>query len=89
MNHYSTKYDAHWRDSARRPRFFWIDARVALLLLFFLLHMRLWTFLLALMGVITLSILEYFNFTIEVFLRWSRNQLAGSRKVAVPWWRMP
>mgnify|MGYP006327536373 FL=1 len=40
--------EAHWRDSARIPRFFLIDARAAFPLLLFLLHIRVWSFLLAL-----------------------------------------
>jgi intracellular multiplication protein IcmT len=80
------KYETHWRDSARRPRFFWVDARAALLFLFFLLHIRLWTFIVACIGISFLAVLEYLGFTIEVFLRWLRNRLAGSRKTAIPWW---
>jgi intracellular multiplication protein IcmT len=86
MSGYPTKYDTHWRDSARRPRFFGIDARISLLLLFFLLHIRVWTFIITLVGISFLATLEAFGFTIEVFLRLLRNQLAGSRKIAIPWW---
>ncbi len=78
---------AHWRDSARQPRFFWIDARATFPLLLFLLHIRLWTFIFALTSVIFLGILEYFGFSIGVFFRLLRNVLAGPRKLTIPWWK--
>lgn len=79
--------DAHWRDSARTPRFYFMDSLAAFPLLIFFLHIRLWTFLLALSIIIFLMILERFKFTIPVFMRWFRTTLAGPLRVAKPWWR--
>jgi len=79
--------DAHWRDSARRPRFFMIDAFAAFPLLIFLLHIRLWTFLLALIIIIFLGILERFKFTLPVFFRFIRSFLAGPHRTTYPSWR--
>ena len=79
--------DAHWRDSARTPRFYFMDSLAAFPLLIFFLHIRLWTFLLALSIIIFLMILERFKFTLPVFARWFRATLAGSLRVAKPWWR--
>jgi intracellular multiplication protein IcmT len=79
--------EAHWRDSARNPRFFLIDARAAFPLLLFLLHIRWWTFFLA-VGVMTFfGLLERYGFSLSVFLRWLRFTLAGPRKIAIPWWK--
>ena len=39
---------SHWRDAARNPRFFFVDAYAAFPLILMLLHIRLWTFLVAL-----------------------------------------
>ena len=77
----------YWRDSARNPRFFMVDALAALPLVLFLLHIRLWTFYLALITVIFFGVLERFNFTVPVFLRWLRSTIAGRIKVAKPSWR--
>jgi intracellular multiplication protein IcmT len=79
--------EAHWRDSARIPRFFMIDARAAFPLLLFLVHIRLWSFLIALGATLFFGIIEHYGFSVPVFLRWARNLLAGSRKIAIPWWK--
>ncbi|HSW71233.1 MAG TPA: IcmT/TraK family protein [Gammaproteobacteria bacterium] len=31
--------------------------------------------------------IQYYGFTLNVFLRWIRAFLAGPRKIAQPWWR--
>jgi intracellular multiplication protein IcmT len=79
--------DPHWRDSARLPRFFMIDARAAFPFLLFLLHIKLWSFLLAVITTLFFALLERYGFTVTVFLRWLRATLAGPRKVAIPWWK--
>ena len=79
--------DAHWRDSGRTARFFMVDARAAFPLLIFLVHMRVSTFIIAMIFVIIFGALEYFGFTVLVFLRTIRTVLAGKRKYSRPWWR--
>lgn len=79
--------EAHWRDSARTPRFYFMDSLAAFPLLLFFLHIRLWTFLVALSIVIFLIVLERFKFTLPVFGRWFRSSLAGPLRVSKPWWR--
>lgn len=78
---------AHWRDSARAARFFMIDARAAFPLLLFLLHIELWTFILAVIATLFFGILERYGFSLVVFWRWFRTSLVGRRKVSSPWWR--
>lgn len=78
---------AHWRDSARQPRFFLIDARAAFPLLLFLLHIKLWSLVLAVATMTFFGLLERYGFSLTVFLRWLRSLLAGPRKVAIPWWK--
>lgn len=78
---------AYWRDSARSPRFFMVDAMAALPLVLFMLHIRLWTLYLAIATMVFFAILERFNFTVPVFMRWLRSQLAGPVRVAKPVWR--
>lgn len=77
----------HWRDAARTPRFFFMDAFAAFPLLLFLLHIRLWTFLLALGFIAFFAILERFKFTLPVFFRFVRSFLAGPLRMAKPWWK--
>lgn len=79
--------NAHWRDSARIPRFYIMSAYAIFPLLFFVLHIRWWTFFLCLFAIIFFSILERFGFTIPIFLRWLKNFIGGTRKMARHWWR--
>lgn len=77
----------YWRDSARNPRFFMVDALAALPLVIFLLHIRWWTFYTALAAMVFFGILERFSFTVPVFMRWLRSTIAGKVRVARPAWR--
>lgn len=79
--------EAHWRNSSRAPRFFMFDARAAFPFLLFLLHIRLWTFVLALVGAIFFSMLEQRGFSVTIFGRYLRGVLAGKRKLSAPWWK--
>lgn len=79
--------DAAWRDSARYPRFFVIDANAALPLVVFFVHIRWWTFILAVFAIVFFGILERFKFTLPIFFRWLRSTLAGRVRVAHPTWR--
>lgn len=76
----------HWRDSARIPRFYMVDGRAAFPMLLFLLHIRLWTFIVAVIATAFFTILERYGYTIGVFLRRLRCILAGRVKLATPWW---
>jgi intracellular multiplication protein IcmT len=78
--------NAHWRDSARSPKFFFVDAYAAFPLLAFLLHIRWWTFFLALSSIAFFALLERFGFTLPVFKRILRVFLAGNHRIARPWW---
>lgn len=78
---------AHWRDSARTVKLWIVDYRACFPLLLFLFHIRLWTFVLALIAVGFFTALEHFGFTVSVFLRYMRSFIAGPRKIAQPWWK--
>ena len=77
---------AHWRDSARMPKLFFMDAYSAFPLLLLLLHIRWWTFFLCLATMAFFVVLEKFGFTVPVFKRWFRVFLAGNHRNARPWW---
>ena len=79
--------NAHWRDASRTPRFFIMDAYAAFPLLLFFLHIKMWTLLVAIGAMVFFMILERFQFTIPVFIRWVKSQLAGPYRTAQPWWR--
>jgi intracellular multiplication protein IcmT len=78
--------NAHWRDSARNAKFFFIDANAAFPLILFLIHIKLWTFILAVVIMTFFTLLGHYGYTTWVFLRILKNTLAGPRKVVIPWW---
>lgn len=78
--------DAHWRDSARPIKFFIWDGRAVFPVVLFLMHMVLWTFILTIVLIGFFSVLNRYGFTPIVFARWLRSLIAGSRKLAIPWW---
>lgn len=77
---------AHWRDSARSARFFIVDAQAAFPLLLFLMHIKLWTFIVAVVTMLFFTVLNRFGFSVIVFGRLVRSFMAGKRKSAYPWW---
>ncbi len=76
----------HWRDSARTPKFYFIDGTAAFPMLLFILYIRFWSFVLAVASTIFFSMLNRYGFSNMIFLRWFRNLLAGNRKLSKPWW---
>lgn len=78
--------DAHWRDSARYPLLFFVDARAVFPIFFCLLHLRVWTVVVALIVTVFFSVLNHYGFTTAVFGRFLRSFLAGRRRTAIPWW---
>ena len=77
---------AHWRDSARGVRFFMLDGKTAFPMLLFLLHITMWTFVVAVCATIFFTILRHYGFTVNVFARRLRCLISGPRKSAIPWW---
>jgi len=76
----------HWRDAARTPRFYFMDAMAAFPIMLFLMHMSLWTFVTSLVFISFFVLLEKFKFTIPVFTRWFKATLAGPLRLSKPWW---
>ena len=78
--------DAAWRDSARHAKLFFLDAVSVFPFMLWALHIRWWTFILACITALFLTILNHFGFSISVFVRWLRSFFAGKRKLSQPWW---
>lgn len=73
----------HWRNTARITRFFMFDARAAAPLLLFIMHMRLWTLILAIFVIIVFAILERFGLTVTIALRRFRVWILGPTRPAL------
>lgn len=78
---------AHWRDSARVPRFFIVDARASFPIFFWLLHVSWWTGIPALIAILFFAGLERYGYTVTVFMRMLRTFMAGPRKFVSAWWQ--
>ncbi len=73
----------HWRNTARPVRFFNVDARGAVFLLVFLMHMRLWTLILAVSAIAFFVILERFGLSLPLASRRFRVWIVGHRRPAL------
>lgn len=72
----------YWRDTFRNPRFFVMDGRIAILILIFILHITLWTFLLV---AVTAGVLWHFErkgVGPDDILRFIRAGIVGRRRTA-------
>lgn len=77
----------HWRDSARQPRFFIIDANIIWPMLLFLFAMSMRTTILLVGSAIFLLALERTNFTIMKFLRYIYVFVGGRMRYRQGWWQ--
>jgi len=74
--------DIHWRNTQKPARFFALDARAFVAILVFLLHARLWTFVLALTIMLAFWFLERRGLTFEASLRALRSWILGKKRPA-------
>lgn len=77
----------NWRDTQRPVRFGPFDGRAAIGLIAFLLHMQLWTLIIALTVLMVLSFVERRGLSVPGALRWVRSGLAGKTRPAAGIWR--
>lgn len=72
----------YWRETHRQPKFLMFDGRVIVVMIFFVMHVRFWTFGLV---VLTLAVLFWFSrkgVGPDDILRFIRARLAGKRRTA-------
>lgn len=74
--------DIHWRNTQKPARFFIFDARAFLAVMLFLVHMRLWTFILVILLMFVFWGLERFGLTFDSALRALRCWFLGIRRPA-------
>lgn len=74
----------HWRNTARPVRFFNVDYRAGVFLFLFLMHIRLWTFLIVLTVFIVLLFLERRGLTLPLAMRRLRVWYLGPHRPALP-----
>jgi len=74
--------DIHWRNTQKPARFFALDARAFVAILVFLVHARLWTFILALSVMLLFWVFERRGLTFEASLRAMRSWIIGRKRPA-------
>jgi len=76
--------DIHWRNTQKPARFFFVDARAFTSVVLFLVHARVWTFVLFIVVMIAFWLLERGGLTFDSALRALRSWLLGARRPANP-----
>lgn len=72
-----------WRDSGDRLKMFGVDGRAMFLLLLIMYRPRVWTLIVALIGIVILILMERKGYTIPNALRRLRILMTGPNKLAV------
>ncbi|MBI3419675.1 MAG: hypothetical protein HY053_06050 [Proteobacteria bacterium] len=72
--------DTHWRNSMKPARFFFMDARAAIPFVFMLLHLRIWTFFLAMFTTLIFYFLEQRGMSFDAALRGLRVWFVGCKR---------
>lgn len=78
-----------WRYTAYKPRLGPFDAYLVFPpILLFAIHVRWSTFFLMLLVIVSMWLVEIFlSMPLKIALRSLRNQMAGSIRPAIPWWK--
>lgn len=72
----------YWRETFRKPKFFFMDGRIAGLILIFVLHIKIWTLLLVLTAAGILWFFERKGVNPDDILRFLRAGIVGRRRTA-------
>jgi intracellular multiplication protein IcmT len=76
-----------WRNTMLPIRIYVADARALIPLMVVLVHIRLWTFYVALAGIVIFAVLEWLGLTFPAAVRTARRWIVGRRRSAVPAWK--
>ncbi len=77
----------YWRKTAARPTFLWMfDYTSVVFFLILVVHMRTWTFFLAISFMFFLTVLSKFGFTLGLLIRRLIYLFGGRTRPARGWW---
>ncbi len=71
---------AHWRNTFKQPRFFFLDARVGIFFLLMLLHIRIWTIITMTVIFLIFFVMERYGLDFSSALRSIRSYFAGPQR---------
>ena len=74
--------DLHWRNTQKPARFFALDARAFSAIFLFMVHARLWTFVMAIFVMFLFWAFERRGLTFEAAVRAMRFWIAGAKRPA-------
>lgn len=72
----------YWRETHKQPKLLIFDGRLIVILLLVILHVRLWTILLAVSAMLTLFFFERKGVPADSILRYLRSSFVGRRRSA-------
>jgi len=76
-----------WRNTMLPIRIYIADARALIPMMVVLVHIRLWTFYIALAGIAVFAVLEWLGLTYPAAVRTVRRIIVGRRRSAIPAWK--
>ena len=76
-----------WRNTMLPIRIYVADARALIPAMIALMHIRLWTFYIALAGIALFAVLEWLGLTFPAAVRMVRRWIVGRRRPAIPVWK--
>ena len=76
-----------WRNTMLPIRIYIADARALIPMMVVLVHIRLWTFYIALAGIAVFAVLEWLGLTYPAAVRTVRRMIVGCRRSAIPAWK--
>ena len=78
--------EGNWQNTGREAKLWIFNSTTSFPVLLLMLNLSWNTFFLVIATMAVFFVLDYYGFNIRVFFRFVRSFLAGSRKVARPWW---
>ncbi|UST77172.1 IcmT/TraK family protein [Pseudomonas siliginis] len=75
-----------WQHAGRSPKIIGIPCMAYMPIFIWLAHIRLWTFILAVVVILFFAVLAYFGLTFKVLWGKILHFMRGSRIFARPWW---
>lgn len=86
----NTPSGIEWRYTAKKVRLGPFDSYVVVPpLILFAMHIKFWTFMLAVVAVSVMWVLElFFRLPLPEAIRVVRSSIAGERRAATPWWKI-
>lgn len=78
--------NASWQNTGREAKLWIFNATTSFPILLFILNISFTTLIIVVLTMAMFFALNYYGYTVPVFIRFLRATIAGNRKEARPWW---